>query len=88
MRVGQSRMNQRFQVFGIGDHLPDHCTPAMGISIQSFLLKKSSELTLVPRLSTTRVLIPQRLIQFASMSPAGPAPTIRTSTLEVGRVMM
>ena len=43
---------------------------------------------MVPRLSTMRVLIPQRLIQFASMSPAGPAPTMRTSTWVVGRVMI
>ena len=41
--------------------------------------------TLVPRLSTMRVLIPQRLIQLAIMSPAGPAPMMRTSTSESGR---
>jgi hypothetical protein len=36
--------------------------------------------TLVPRLSTMRVFIPQRLNQVDSMRPAGPAPTMRTST--------
>ena len=38
--------------------------------------------TFVPRLSTMRVLIPQRDIQLAIMRPAGPAPTMRTSTSE------
>lgn len=38
------------------------------------------EYTFEPRLSTIRVLTPQRLSQLASISPAGPAPTMRTST--------
>ena len=36
----------------------------------------------MPRLSTMRVLIPQRDIQLAIMRPAGPAPMMRTSTSE------
>jgi hypothetical protein len=34
----------------------------------------------VPLLSMIRVLTPSLLIQFAVISPAGPAPTMRTST--------
>jgi hypothetical protein len=37
---------------------------------------------LVPLLSTMRVLIPHLLIQVAAIKPAGPAPTMRTSTKE------
>jgi hypothetical protein len=40
------------------------------------------DLTLVPRLSTILVLTPHLLIQFAIISPAGPAPMMRTSTSE------
>lgn len=38
--------------------------------------------TLVPRLSTIRVLMPHLAIQFAIINPAGPAPMMRTSTSE------
>jgi hypothetical protein len=37
-------------------------------------------ITLVPLLSMILVLTPSLLIQFAVISPAGPAPTMRTST--------
>ncbi len=38
-------------------------------------------LAFVPRLSTIRVLIPHLAIHIAIIRPAGPAPTIRRSTL-------
>lgn len=36
----------------------------------------------VPLLSIMRVLMPQRAIHVAAIRPAGPAPTMRTSTSE------
>lgn len=41
------------------------------------------EITFVPRLSMIRVLTLSLLIHSAVIRPAGPAPTMRTSTLEV-----
>lgn len=46
------------------------------------------EPTFVPRLSTIRVLMPQRAIHVAIIMPAGPAPTMRTSTLLSGEDMV
>jgi hypothetical protein len=37
--------------------------------------------TFVPLLSMIRVFTPSLLIQFAVIRPAGPAPTMRTSTV-------